>query len=128
MVSLFKNAPLLLVFNIFFGNSLTGTNFIRLIVIIIRHALLMQRHLSSLIQTLKFSKRPRIVPPEVLMPQRSYSGSLAEIKTTRLNDIQTARIKYLLSLHHGPGNYKHLSRKLYSHFGPNSSFLLSPLK
>jgi len=49
-----------------------------LIVTFIRYALESNGCRSSLIQSGKFSERPRIVPPEVYMPQRCCTGSLAE--------------------------------------------------
>lgn len=81
------------------------------------------------------------VPPEVLWPQRSRPGSLAE-HTTLLSDIQVLRIEPLFSLHQGPGpseigfapmkyalhfieqafhgvnNDQELSSKLHPHLGP----------
>jgi hypothetical protein len=82
---------------------------------------------SSLVQSLKFSERPGIVPPEVLSLNVG-SRALSPKMIKSLIDIQMRRIKHFFSLHQGPGNYQHLCCQLHSHFGLDSLLTCSSLK
>ena len=98
-----------------------------LIVTIIRYALESNGCRSSLIQSDKFSERPRIVPPEVYIPN-VLERALSPKMENGLIDIYMLRIKRLFCLHQCPGNYQHFSCQLYSHFSFYPTLTLSTSK
>jgi hypothetical protein len=52
---------------------------------------------SSLIQIIQISERPRIVPPEVLLLQRSYTNSLAETQANfKLDEVASSQMTFFL--------------------------------